>query len=172
MKKLLSTILMFTVMTMTLSFTTGCTSSQVVAEVNTVLTEATNILVIADPSATWVPQLQAAVTALKSAEAGWQSGGAVQDVISALNTVVAITSVIPVTAAYSPLIDVLVAGIESVLVALEPAGTVSVAYAGRQNPHLGRVMLVHHAFHNRATEFKTAWNDTAKDHGLQGALIQ
>ena len=172
MKKILSLILSLALIGVTTAPTVGCSSQQVVAEVNTVLTEATNILVVAEPGAPWVPQLQAAVTALKAAEAGWAAGGKVQVVIDALNTIEAITAVIPLTAAYSPLIDVLVAGIESVLVALVPTTPQVVALKVARNPHVGRVRLVHHTFHSRSTEFKATWNDAAKQNGLVGAVIQ
>src|ERR1700683_3502283 len=78
---------------------TGCSSATVVNEVNTILTEATNVLVVADPGAPWIASLQAGIASLKTAEASWQGGGAVQDVIDALNTIEAITAVIPLTAA-------------------------------------------------------------------------
>lgn len=173
-RKTLATVLVFAVMTMTVPFTTGCTPSQVINEVNTVLTEATNVLVVAEPGAPWVPQLQAAVVALKTAEATWQSGGTAQIVIDALNTVEAITAVIPMTAVYSPLIDVLVAGIEAVIVALEPTvppAQLKVRITRTANPHVGRVTIPHQAFHSRSTDFKVMWNDTAKAHGLLGAVI-
>ena len=161
-------LLMWAVMLVTLPFaTTGCTSSQVVSEVNTVLTEASNVLVVAEPNAPWVPQLQAAITALKTSEASWTSGGAVQDVINALNTVEAITAVIPMTAAYSPLIDVLVAGVEAVLAALPPS-TSTAAVKAVYNPHVGQVKLSGKS----AKAFTAQWNATAAAHGLVGATIQ
>lgn len=149
----------------------GCTDSQVVSEINTVLTEATNVLVVVSPNAPWVSQMQAAVTALKTAEASWQSGGAVQNVIDALNTLEAITAVIPLTATYSPLIDVLVAGIEAVLVALPTSTKVSVR-AVTPNPHFGRVLIKHRFAHSQTKEFKDAWNAAAKANpALAGATI-
>lgn len=176
-RKILSGVLAVALLAATTLPTTGCSASQVTNEINVVLTQATNILVVADPTATWVPQLQAAVTALKTAESSWSSGGSVQIVIDALNTVEAITAVVPLTAAYSPLIDIMVAGIEAAITALEPSVPAnSVAAAHRiqatQNPHIGRVSIAHHAFHSRSTEFKDAWNASAKVHNLVGAEIK
>lgn len=184
MKNILSSILILAVMLVTTGVTTGCSTASTVNEVNIVLTQATNILAVADPGATWVPKLQAAIGALKTAEASWQAGGAVQDVENALNTIVAITAVIPLTAQYSPLIDVLVAGIEIILANLPGGAAVAVAAAPTNgvsahvaaqvvsNPHLGRVTIKHHFMHNRTNEFKAAWNDAATANGIAGATIQ
>jgi hypothetical protein len=149
----------------------GCTTSTVVNEINVVLTEAANILVVAEPNATWVPQLQAAIAALKTAEASWTAGGTVTEVINALNTIEAITAVIPLTSTYSPLIDVLVAGIEAILAAL-PAQP-SAAVKAVQNPHIGRVKIRHSLFHSRVDEFKKAWNEAAESNPkLAGATLK
>lgn len=184
MKKILSSVLILAVMLVTTGVTTGCSTASTVNEINIVLTQATNILAVAGPGATWVPQLQTAIAALKTAEAGWQSGGPIQNVENALNTIVAITAVIPLTAKYSPLIDVLVAGIEIILenlpggaavaVAAAPTSGVSAHVAAQvvSNPHLGRVTIKHHFMHNRTKEFKAAWNDAARTNDLANAAIQ
>jgi hypothetical protein len=146
---------------------TGCSGSQVTNEINVVLTEAVTILSVADPNAAWVPQLQQAVAALKIAEANWTAGGTVQIVIDCLNTIEAITAVIPFTAVYSPLIAVLVAGIEAILAAL-PASTTSKL---SQNPYYGRYQMVDHWYHTPAGNFKANWNSVAKAHSLNNMLI-
>lgn len=169
-RSLLSTVLICSLFAVTLP-TTGCNSSTVINEINVVLTEATNVLVVAAPGTTWVPQLQSAITALKAAEQTWQNGGSVQTVINVLNTIVAITSVIPLTAQYSPLIDVLVAGIEAVLAALPPSTAVNAAVF--VSPHVGRVHIKHKMFHSRTAEFKDAWNAAAASNPqLVGATIK
>ena len=172
MKKLLSSVLVVLVFTFFTLPISGCSAATVISEINIILTEATNILVVADPGATWVPELQSSITALKTAESSWQAGGPVTDVIDGLNTVELITAAIPLTARYSPLVDVLVAGIEAVLTALpQPAGLpVKLAYV--PNPHIGRVKLVHHAFHDPSKEFAVAWNEAAVNAGLPGAVIK
>ena len=101
------------------------------------------------------------MAALKSAEQGWIGGGAVQIVIQALNTLAAVAAVIPFTAVYSPLIDILVAGIDAVLEAL-PAST-SVPYKGPEitgttYDHHGRVSI-HNFFGQPSTRvYKDKWN--------------
>lgn len=152
--------------------TVGCSTASTVTEINTILTEATNVLSVADPTAAWVPQMKTAIAALETAEADWQAGGTVTNVDNALNTIVAITAVIPLTASYSPLIDVLVAGIEVILAALPASTTVSLVQAV-PNPHIGRVVIKHHLLHSRASEFKAAWNSAVKaDPALAGKELR
>lgn len=152
---------------------TGCSASQVENEINVVLQEATNVLAVAFPGAPWLSQLQAAITALKTAEATWQAGGAVQIVIDALNTIVAITAAIPLTEIVSPLIDILVAGIEAVLAALPAPATTLTMRAQAPNPHIGRVVIKHRWAHSRASDFKSAWNIVARSNpALAKAVIQ
>lgn len=173
MKKILSFILSFTLFSTTAVPLTGCTSASTVNEINVVLTEATNILVVADPNAAWVPDLKAAVVALKTSEASWQAGGPIQDVDDALNTIIAVTAVIPQTEKYSPLIDVLVAGVEVILGALPVTSSAVTAHAITvNNPHLGMVTIPHKFAHSRTKEFIAAWNKAAVDNDLATATIQ
>jgi hypothetical protein len=160
---------------------TGCSESQVVGEINTVLTQATNVLAVVDPSNTaLIADLQNGIAALKAAEASWQSGSGVQIVINALNTIEDITAVIPLTAEFSPLIDVLVAGIEVALNALWPSSTLTAAVTGTSpaiamkahtlqhvNPHKGRVTLSHPS----AKAFKAQWNAVAKANPRLAAAV-
>lgn len=171
-KKLLSAVLAILFLTAVTAPLQGCSAAQTEQEINTVLTEATNIISVADPTAPWLPQLKSAVAALQTAETNWVGGGAVADVDAALNTIEAIVAVVPVTAVYAPLVDVLVAGIEAILAALPASTAVSVSLAKASNPHLGKVVIKHHLFHSRTKEFKDAWNAAAEKQGLKGALIQ
>src|ERR1700690_3247925 len=85
----------------------GCAPSTIVQDLNVVLNEAENVLSVVAADLPWLAEFKAAIAALQSAEAAWQGGSTVQMVIDALNTLVAVTAVIPFTAPYSPLIDVL-----------------------------------------------------------------
>lgn len=98
----------------------GCTLSMAEIEnlINVALNAANAVLKVAEPGAPWVADFSAAIAALQQAEASWKAGGAVAIVEAALNTLAAVTAVIPITAIYSPLIDILVAGIDAVLNAL------------------------------------------------------
>lgn len=134
----------------------GCTGDSVINLINVALQAAENVLAVVEPGAAWVSDFQAAIAALKTAEASWQAGGAVQIVINALNTLVAVTAVIPLTAAYSPLIDILVAGIEAVLAALPASTTTTLS----QNAHYGHTQLKKpHLLQSKVGAFKQQWND-------------
>lgn len=152
----------------------GC-SVNVKALLNTVINSAEAIIKVAAPNAPWLQPLESAITALQQAEQQWSAGGAVQIVISALNTVQAVLAVIPVTAVYSPLIAVLVAGIEAVLAALvpQPAPTPVTLNAAR-NPYLttNKVALAKpHTFQTYQGAYRSQWNATAVKIGLAQAKI-
>jgi hypothetical protein len=143
----------------------GCTGSQVINEINVVLQQAAAVLAVAEPNAPWVAELKNAIAALMTAEQQWQNGGTVQVVIDVLNTIVAITAVIPITAVYSPLIDILVAGIEAVLAALPQSSNVGGIRAQPSgNPHIGKYAFPKHWYRSTptASEFKSCWNAAAK----------
>ena len=153
----------------------GCPSVNVKALLNTVLDSAQAILKVATPNAPWIPALESAIVALQQAEQQWSAGSSVQIIISALNTLQAVLAVIPVTAAYSPLIAVLVAGIEAVLAAVvpQPAPT-PVTLNAAKNPYLTshRVVLNKpHFLQSRQGAYKAQWNATAVKVGLPQAKI-
>jgi hypothetical protein len=157
--------------------TTGCTANQVENNVNAVLSAAQAVLKVAEPNAPWVPQLTAALTVLQQAEASWKGGSSITIVESALNTVAAVASVIPITSAYGPLIDILVAAIDMVLSTIQADNpTVKVkatAPAGQFNHH-GRVQLKKPgAFQNQAGAIKAQWNAAVKANpALAAAKLQ
>lgn len=138
----------------------GCTGNQVETAINTALQSAENILAVADPSAAWVTNFRDAVTALQAAETSWKGGGAIAIVESALNTLAAVSAVIPITAPYAPLIGIMVAGIDAVLSSL-PATAPALA---APNPYRGMVKLKGrsplHPTHEGA--YKAQWNSVVK----------
>jgi hypothetical protein len=160
--------------TMPVMATAGCSGSEVIGEINVVLSEATTVLAQAAPGSSWIAPLKAAAAELQTEEAAWESGGTVAKVDAALNTLSIVLAAIPLTAVYSPLIDVLVAGIEAVLAAL-PASTAPGAQKTMvtvaENPHAGRYTLVMHWYHSPAGNLKANWNGVAKAHGLQRMVI-
>lgn len=158
----------------------GCTPAQAENEVNTIILQLTNIMAVAEPGAAWVKDAANALALLKTAEANWIKGGAVQDVINALNTAELVMAAIPVLAPYSPLADVLVAGIDAVLALLlpGPAGAPTAvqqqaAEAARlpvgtvsPNPHKWRAVVT------SAKDSKAQWNFlVAADPRLAAARI-
>lgn len=146
-----------TAATLLLMPTIGCTDNPI-AIINTVLDSAAAVITVAEPGAPWVAQMQAAITTLKNAEASWKSGSAVTIVVSALDTLAAVAAVIPFTAIYSPLIDILVAGIDAVLAAL-PLST-KARLSDQHNPRAGRTALKRpHALESHVGVYKKQWND-------------
>ena len=92
----------------------GCAFS-ITDAINTVLNSALAILKALEPNSSVYMQLADAISALQQAEATWQQGGAATIVIDAMNTIEAVLAVVPVTAPYASLIDILFAGIEAVM---------------------------------------------------------
>jgi hypothetical protein len=160
--------------TMPVMATAGCSGSEVIGEINVVLSEATTVLSQAAPGSSWIAPLKAAAAELQTEETAWESGGTVDKVDVALNTLSIVLAAIPLTAVYSPLIDVLVAGIEAVL-ALLPVATSRGAQMAMatlaENPHAGRYTLVMHWYHSPAGNLKANWNSVAKAHGLRQMVL-
>ena len=143
------------------SLVTGCTANEAEGVLNTVINSALAVLKVVEPAASWLPSFAGAIAALQQAETLWKAGGAVNIVESALATLEAVTAAIPVTAVYSPLIDILVAGIDTVLGLLHPAQPAS-ALAGT-NSHRGRASLSKpHFLQTRVGAYKSQWNDAVK----------
>ena len=151
--------------------TEGCSSQQVINEINVVLQQIAGVLAQVEPNAPWAQELRNAISALLSAEQQWQAGGAVQVVVDVLNTIVAITAVIPITAPYSPLIDILVAGIEAILAALPQSTKAERTASSLGNPHVGRTVIKHRLLHSYASDCRTQWNAQALALGMPTAVI-
>ncbi len=153
----------------------SCTPNETataVKEINVVLTQATNIIAVADPNASWVPDLKAAVSALQTSEAAWQSGGTVTQVINGLNTVESILVAIPETSQYAPLVVVVVAGIEAVLAILPlPTGVVYVKAVNPSNYYVVKARSLQKElkprwYETHADAFKRVWNKAVADSHL------
>ena len=150
--------------------TAGCvlTPANVKSLINVLITSIENILKVAT-NAPWEAQLSAALVALQTAEMNWTSGGAVAIIDDALNTVTDVLAMIPLTALYSPLVDIVVAGIEAVLAVL-PVGVAlpKLRAAISNNPHHGRVVLNKTSLRHETPQgaYKAQWNDICKQIGL------
>jgi hypothetical protein len=154
-------------------FTAGCDYAK--SLLNTVISAVQAILKVAEPTAPWAVSLSNALTALVNAEAQWSAGGAVAIVIDALNTIENVLAVIPQTAVFSPLIAVLVTGIDAVLAVLVPTVATAVVKPKvtlAKNPYKGAVPLRKRRFYQTHSEaFKSQWNDLAGSLGLAKAKI-
>lgn len=146
----------------------GCSFS--VKGVLNVIISAVQGLLKVIPASALATSLSNALNALVQAEATWTSGGAPAVIIDALNTLEAVVAVIPFTAAYSPLIDVLVAGVEAVINYFVPATTTVTAKF--DNPHRGRVQLAQpHFLESHQAAIAKQWNDACDATGLVAAKI-
>ena len=147
----------------------GCAFS-VKGVLNVVISAVQGLLRVIPQSALTV-NLANALAALEQAEATWETGGAAAIIIDALNTLEAVVAVIPFVAVYSPLIDVLVAGIEAIINYFNPP---SVALkVARNDPHRGRVQLIApHFLQSHQAAFAAQWDTAAESAGLVAAKIQ
>lgn len=137
------------------------------------------ILTIAG-DAPWATELSAALTTLQQQIATWKAGGAAAIVIDALNTIEALVAAIPFTAIYSPLVDLLVSAIESVINYFTGQNpNVSIRFTVRRsttqtNPHMGRVACAApdktHPSYEGA--IKAQWNALANSLQLAKAEIK
>lgn len=148
---------------------TGCTES-VKDLLNTVIDATAGLLKVVEPSASWFGPLQSALTALTASETDWMNGGGVQIIESALATVEAVLGAIPITAVYSPLIAILISGIDALLEKLYPAGKAPVAL--KVSVYRGRVALKKpHALQSSSSAFRSQWNQATVVIGLPAAKI-
>jgi len=141
----------------------GCTFD-VKTALNTLLDSLNAILKVAEPNATWTSPLSNAIAALEQAESAWQSGSPAQVIVSALNTIEAVIAVIPVTASYAPLVDIIIAGIEAVMSALGLTFSLSGEDSRKRatvvnSPHFKATTIKTSALHPTWTgAYKHQWN--------------
>jgi hypothetical protein len=149
----------------------GCAFS-VSDTISTIITAIGGILSYVGSSQPWAAALQAALAALQTQVAAWKAGGAAQYLIDALNAVEAVLAVIPLTAVYSPLIDLIVSGIEAIINYFAPTsagpGPMSIAKSPASgNPHKNRIALkAPGALQSPVGAFKSQWNDACVGLGL------
>ncbi len=138
----------------------GCTASEVEQYLNTVLASGEAILGLTSSNDSWFADLQSAVAALKATEGTWSASTVTAVVVSALNTLDAILAVIPVTASFSPLIDVLTTAIETILTTFVAPTTSLTVKLTASNPHRNKVALKRpHALQSKIGAYKAQWND-------------
>lgn len=148
---------------------TGCTES-IKDLLNTVIDATEGLLKVIEPSASWFGALQSALTALTAAETSWMNGGGLQIIESALSTVESVLGTIPITAAYAPLISILVSGIDALLEKVYPSAKPTLSV--RASTYRGRVTLKKpRILQSRATAFRNQWNEAALVIGLPAAKI-
>jgi len=179
-KPILSLFLIPVICVATMIPTMGCgksSTTQIINDINIVISGVSAVLTTVDPGAPWVADLKAAFNALQTAEAGWKAGTTTSvELANALNTLAAVLAVIPFTAAYSPLIDVAIAGIE-MLLPLLPISAVSAKVKLSTNPTAALRFKNAEKIHiharpyekNSVDAFKRVWNKTVSDNHLSVA---
>lgn len=149
----------------------GCTGDTIKGVLNVVLNSAKALLGLIAPNSSLYADFSAAIAKLEADEAQWSAGGAIALIEDGLTAVQDVLAVIPQTAIYSPLIAILVAGIEAVL-ALIPQPTAVTPAARVSNPYLGQATLTPpHLFQTRAGAFREQWGKKAVEIGFPQAKI-
>lgn len=143
----------------------GCSTPELEGYLNAVLQSAESILGLTSSTDSWYNQLVEAINALKATESTWSGATITAAIEAALNAVDAVLAVIPFTAQYSPLIDILTTAIETILSLFFPP-TPKAAFKATRNPHSGRVTLkTKGRLQSVSSAYKQQWNDTVV--GLQ-----
>ena len=159
----------------------GCTGDTIKGILNTVLASAKALLGLIAPNSSLYADFSAAIAKLEADEAQWTAGGVITLIEDGLTAVEDVLAVIPVTAIYSPLIAILVAGIEAVL-ALIPRPTPAASAAAltamvqrvQTNPYIGQATLDQPSFWHptHAGAYTDQWNKKAVAIRLAQAKIQ
>ena len=133
---------------------TGCPATATIeTDLNVLIDEAVNILAVIEPTASYLADLKAAVTALKAAEASWLGGSPAQVLRTALTTLLNVMAAIPEGVPYLGLAQLIVAGVVLVLNLLpKPAGALPAAMTAVFNPLVGKKVVT------GAADSKAQWN--------------
>jgi hypothetical protein len=152
-------------------FLAGCSGDTIKGILNTVLDSAKALLGLLAPNSAFYTDFAAAIAKLEADEAQWTAGGAVTILEEGLTAVQDVLAVIPQTMVFSPLIAILVAGIDAVL-NLIPQPAVVAHAARRANPYKGQATLLSpHVFQSHAGAYRAQWNAQAVALGLARAKI-
>lgn len=142
----------------------ACSSSTIAALASTLGNAGASIAVL-ENNPTLATQLRADTTAAVTAINSWKAGTPAQDVIQALNIVEADLNLIPGTSQYTPLVDLAIGTVESIL-ALLPQTQGVTANARMAGEHRN-VRLTNAP--KTAKQFKQQWNDTIGTYPALGA---
>lgn len=150
---------------------TGCNLS-VSDLINAVLDSAAAIVTVMEPGSYDALTFKNAVMSLTQAVTAWKSGSAISDVVQALAELENVTNIIPLTAIYSPLIDVLVAGIDAVLNTIQATSLPTVRVGLAVTKRSGRIALDKpHAFQSRAGAYRHQFNRLTMHLGFKNVQI-
>lgn len=150
---------------------TACAFS-VTGMLSTIISALSAILSYAGAGQSWLSQVQQVLAKLQTELAAWQSGtGTMATLEQILNDALPILALIPLTAAYAPLIALIVSGIESIINYFGSASA-KIKLAQTRNPYSGRVALKQpHLLQTYQGAFKSQYNETAEGIGLPQCKI-
>jgi len=153
----------------------GCTSAQAKSFADAFIASA-QAVVDADPTASYVPDLNLAIAGMKTAEAGWNGSSMNCALTSAANVAVQIIDSIDPASPVALIATVAVAGFDALAAVLFPCTTMSAfAFAASSDPrsslrasshaYAGYKATVAHAWFPEHT-YRGLFNQAAKDSGL------
>ena len=152
----------------------GCTSAQAKSFADAFIASATAV-VDADPTASYVPDLQLAIDSMKTAEAGWNGSSINCALTSAANTAVKILDSIVPSSPVALIATVAVAGFDALEAALFPCSTPALTARAFGGPRASlrassraypayKSTVAHAWFPEHA--YRKQFNQAAKDSGL------
>lgn len=152
--------------------TIGC-NGNLSGLINAVLSSASAVINVMEPGSELATDFSNAVKQLTQAVATWKNSGVVADITQALGVLMNLAATIPFTATYSPLIDILVAGIDAVLAAIPQTGaTMNIRATIQGNARHGRVGLMKpHFAQTQGGAYRSQWNNVAKFLNLSRATF-
>ena len=147
-------------------------SFSVTGMLSTVISALSAILSYAGAGQSWLPQVQQVLAQLQTELAAWQAGtGTMATLEQILNDALPILALIPLTAAYAPLIALVVSAIESIINYFGSASA-KIKLAQMQNPYFGRIALNKpHFAQTYQGAFKEQFTSTAIGIGLPQCKI-
>jgi hypothetical protein len=150
----------------------GC-AFNVKDSLTTIISAISGILSYVGNTQPWAATLQAALAKLQATVATWTTGTPAAIVLDILDSIEAVLGAIPLTAIYSPLIDLIVTAIEAIVnyyAQNSPASVVKLMQkrlSAPRNPRIGRVALkTPHVLQSPQGAWKQQYNDAAVGIGL------
>jgi hypothetical protein len=146
------------VVLVTLVMFTAASCQSTIGTLTATLGNAAASIATVEGNATLAAKLKVDTAAAVSAVSNWKSGTPAQDAIEALNLVEDDLNLFPVASAYTPLIDLAIGTVESILALLPQSSTPTLSH------HVHRSVTLTEPAPKSAAEFKSKWNAIVKSH--------
>lgn len=136
----------------------GCTSQATIAALTSTLGNAASSIAALEGNADLAVKLKADTAAAVSAVTNWKSGTPASEAIEALNLVEDDLNLIPAASQYTPLIDLAIGTVESILALLPQSQTIATpTLAAHTAAHKRKVTLINPP--KTAKQFKAQWQN-------------